>query len=234
MDNKKVNIGEKIYSDKTIKMVEKKVNLLGVNCDYDPINLLNIRFISSISIFFVLLYFVDFGYLVAPVVTFIYYLLFFPVLLDTKIKARGKRLEKDSMYFFEVLVLSLEAGRGIKTSIEITTNNIDSELSDEFKKVLSDINLGKNLDDALEDLKYRIPSESINNIILNIRQSNIFGNNIVSTVYAQLDYIREKKIMDTKAQISKIPVKISIVSVIFFIPLLLLILLGPMLITLLN
>ena len=38
----------------------------------------------------------------------------------------------------------------------------------EFKKLLSYISFGKDLNDALEDLKYRIPSDTINNIILNI------------------------------------------------------------------
>ena len=98
------------------------------------------------------------------------YQLFFPIVVDTKIEKRRKILEKDSLYFFEILVLSLEAGRNIKNAIEVTTINIDSELSDEFKKVIKDVNFGKDLDTALEELKYRIPSDTVNNIILNIRQ----------------------------------------------------------------
>ncbi len=67
----------------------------------------------------------------------------------------------------------------------------------------------------------RIPRLTVNNIILNIGQSNMFGNSIIETVYSQLDFIRDKQIMDIKALISKIPNKISVVSVLFFIPLLL-------------
>lgn len=234
MDKRKISIGKKLYGSKTVENIEKKINLLGVDNKYDPINLLNIRFLSSISIFFVILYFCDFGNLIAPFITFIYYFLFFPVVIDTKIKKRTKELEKDSLYFFEILALSLEAGRGIKTSIEITVDSVNSSLSMEFEKVLKDVNFGKNLDDALNDLKHRIPSDTINNIILNIRQSNIFGNNIVNTVYSQLDFIREKRVLEVKARISKIPIKISVVSVIFFIPLLLLILLGPMIPTIIK
>ena len=159
--------------------------------------------------------------------------MFFPIVVDTKIEKRRKILEKDSLYFFEILVLSLEAGRNIKNAIEVTTMNIDSELSDEFKKVIKDVNFGKDLDTALEELKYRIPSDTVNNIILNIRQSNMFGNNIIETVYSQIAYIREKRLLETKAFISKIPIKISVVSVVFFIPLLLLLLLGPLIIDLL-
>ena len=234
MEKKKYNLGSKFYSAKTRKSVNKKINLLGVNSKVDAIKLLNMRLISSILIFFVLLYFVDFGYLIAPVVTVIYYATFISLVLDPMIKKRSKVLEKDAMYFFEILALSLEAGKNIKMSLEVTTSSIDSELSDEFKRVLKDISYGKNLNDALNDLKLRIPSDAVNNIVLNIREANIFGNNIVDTIYGQIDYIKDKRMMDAKAYISKIPVKISIVSVIFFVPLLLLLLLGPMLIELIG
>lgn len=234
MEKNKFNLGKKLYSEKQLKRMEAKVNLLGVNNKLDYVNLLNIRLFTSILIFFVLLYFLDFGYVIAPIVTFLWYVLFVPLVVDTKIKKRTKDLEKDALYFFEIFAISLESGKNIKVAIEVTTSNIDSLLSLEFKRVLKDLAYGKNLNDALSELKLRIPSDTINNIILSIREANIFGNNIVDTIYSQIDYIREKQIMETKAYISKIPIKISVISVIFFIPLLLLLLLGPMLIELIS
>ena len=233
MKNKK-SLSYKIYSKKNIEKVEAKVKLLGVNNKLDAGELLNKRLILTIASFLLILYFVDFGYFIAPLVAFLIYQLYFPLGIDKKIEKRSRVLERDSLYFFEILALSLEAGRSIKTAIEVTTKNIDSELSDEFKKVINDVNFGKDLDSALEDLKYRIPSDTVNNIILNIRQSNIFGNNIIDTVYSEIAYIREKKVLETKAYISKIPIKISIVSVLFFVPLLLLLLLGPMIVNLIG
>ena len=231
MKNKKT-ISYRIYSKKNLEMAEAKTKLLGVNNKINAVDLLNIRLFLTILSFILIIYLVDFGYFIAPLVSFLIYQFFFPVVIDSKIEKRTRQLEKESLYFFEILALSLEAGRSIKTAIEVTTKNIDSDLSDEFKKVIKDVNYGKDLDEALEDLKYRIPSDTVNNIILNIRQSNIFGNNIIDTVYSQIAYIREKRILETKAYISKIPIKISIISVIFFIPLLLLLLLGPMIINL--
>lgn len=231
--DKKNGLAKKIYSKATIEKIKSKVNLLGISSDYDPIFLLNVRLFLTVSIFFVILYFIDFGYLVAPFITFIFYIFFFPVLIDTKIKKRGIKLENEALYFFEVLSLSLEAGRGLKNALDITVYNVESELSLEFKKALEDVALGKSLNDSLNDLKNRIPSDIIGNIILNIRESNMFGNSITSTMRNQIEYIREKRILRAKAIISKTPVKISVISVVFFIPLLLLLLLGPMLITLL-
>ena len=227
---KKVDLSRKIYSAKTMKNIEDKILLLGIDCDYDAVFLLNIRFISSISLFFVVLYFIDFGYLIAPLVTALFYFLFFPIVLDAKIKKRSIRLEKEAVYFFEVLCLSLEAGRSIRNSLDVTVHNVEGELSREFNQVLVDVSLGKSLNEALDALRKRIPSDTINNVILNIKESNIFGNSIIETLYNQIDYIREKRILRAKAQISKIPVKVSVISVIFYIPLLLLLLLAPMII----
>ena len=58
-----------------------------------------------------------------------------------------------------------------------------------------------------------------------------YGSSIISTMYNQIDYLREKRKMEIKAQMSKIPTKISVISVFFFIPLILLIILGPVLLS---
>ena len=84
----------KIYSRNQIDNVNKKITLLGVDCKLDAINLLNIRLFSSIVIFFVLLYFLDFGYFIAPVVVIIYYTLFFNIYFNPKIEKRRKEIEK--------------------------------------------------------------------------------------------------------------------------------------------
>ena len=232
---KKDNIMKNFYSNRTINKINKKVMLLGTNYKYTAIDLLNVRLLTSLLLLGVLLYLTNFEYIIISLgITAIYFLFFFKIFIDTKINARSKKLEKESLYFFEVLALSLEAGRNIKTAIEVTTLNIDSELSSEFKKVLKDMNFGKSLNDALNDLRKRIPSDNINNIILNIKDTNIFGNNIISALYNQIEYIRERKLLEEKARISKMPVKISVVSILFFIPLLLAMLLGPMLIQLLS
>lgn len=234
MAKRKVNISRKIYRDDTIKKMQRKIDLLGYKKAYDAIIFLNFRLLTSVFIFFVIIYFFKWGYFLAPLITFLYYIFLPRFVIDKKVNERREQLDSDALYFFEVLVLALESGRNLKIAIEITSHNIESELSDEFKKVMEEVYLGKSLDEALDSMKKRIPSETINNIILNITQSNIFGSNIIETMYNQIDYIRDKRILEMKAKISKIPIKISVVSVIFFIPLLMLLILSPIIIDLLS
>ena len=228
------NISKNIYSKYSLDDIGRRMRLLGRDNKDDALKFLNMRLLSSIIIFFVIIYFVDWGYILAPIVVGLYYLFLPNITIDRKIAKRKRKLEGEAMYFFEILTLSLESGNNLYNAIKVTSDNIDSELSNEFKKMMIDLEYGKSFDEGISDMKERIPSDIINNILLNIRESNMFGNSIIGTLNNQLDYLRESRILETRAYISKIPLKISVISVVFFIPLLLLLILGPILINYLG
>lgn len=224
------NIIFKIYRKKTIKKVEDKVRHLGIYSTMDTIKFLNTRLLLSIIIFIFVLVYSKYGYILAPLITGLFYYLFEYIVLDYKIKKRGKKLEKEALFFLEVLALTLESGRNLKHSLKLTSNNINSEISEEFKKTLEEVNLGKSLNESLESMKKRIPSDSINNAILNMMQANSFGSSILDSMYNEIEFLRDKQMLEVKAEIAKLPTKVSIISVIFFIPIMMLIILAPVLI----
>jgi len=232
---KEFTLARKIYSKNTIEKTKHKVEQLGIYSKLDPILFLNIRLLTTIILFFVILYFVpDYGYIYAPFFSVLYYYGLYYFVIDYQIKKRIKKLENEAVYFFEVLTLSVETGRDLKSALEITCKNIDSEISDEFKKTINEVNFSKTLDEALDSMRKRIPSDNINNIILNISQTNIFGGNIIETMYNQIDFMSDKRIQEIRGQINKLPIKISIISVIFFIPLMLLLVLGPIIVSIIT
>ena len=83
----------------------------------------------------------------------------------------------------------------------------------------------------LVDMEKYIPSDNINNIILYLTEADMSGNGVINNLYTQIDYIREKRKMEIKSEISKVPIKISVISVLFFIPLILLIILAPVILS---
>lgn len=227
------NIITKIYRESEVKRISEKIMMLN-NYPLNEINFLNIRLITSLIIFFITLLIFKTGYILSPIIALIYYYLFEYVFLDTFIQNRIKKLDREALTFFEILTLTLESGRDLEKALEITVLNVNSELSEEFKKTLFEVKFGKSLLEALNDTKKRIPSETINNIILNITQTNIFGNRIIDTMYSQIEFLRDKQVLSIREQINKLPNKISIISVLFIVPIILLIVLGPFLITFLN
>ena len=219
----------KIYSENYINKQIAKIKLLGTGNKMNVYDLIVGRLLSSFIVFMVILYLFDYGYILAPIITLLYYILFSRVSLDDKLKKRTIKLEAEAMHFFEVLTLSLETGRNLVEAIDVTTANVSGILSNEFKETVREVSFGKSLNEALSDMQEKIPSDTINNIILSLTESNLYGNSIIENLYNQIDFLREKRKMEVKGRISKVPVLISVISVFFFIPLLLLLILGPIL-----
>ena len=217
----------RIYSEKYVSKVISKVKLLGYDSNVSAYDIILIRLFTSVILFILMLYVFDYGYIFGPIITLIYYFIFNRIVLDNKIKNRMIKLENEAMHFFEVLTLSLETGRNLASAIEVTTLNVSGILSSEFSEAVREVTFGKSLNEALTDMQERIPSETINNIILSLTQSNLYGNSIIDNLYSQIDYLREKRKLEVKGRISKVPIYISVISVLFFVPLLLLIILGP-------
>ena len=126
------------------------------------------------------------------------------------------------------------SGNNLKGAIELTTSSISNELSLEFKKALSDIRMGSTMNEALLDLEKRIPSEVISNIILNLTESSVYGSDMIKSLNTQIDYLNNKLVLSVREQINKMPIKISVVSVLLFIPIILLIILSPLIIELIG
>jgi len=215
-----------VYRKNTVKRITKKWKLLGFESKLKPIGFLNIRLFTTILVFSIFMLFSNKGYIYAPIFTIIVYF-GFEYILDIKIKKRANKLNYEAIFFFQVLVLTLESGKDLKSAIEITVKNIDSEISHEFGKTINEIDVGKSMSEALVSMKERIPSEEINTVLLNITQSTIFGNNIIDSLNNQIDYLRDKKLLTIKSIINKMPIKVSVISVIFIVPIIMLVILGP-------
>lgn len=196
-----------------VSTLQKKLNLLGINMKANVF--VTFKIISSLVLFIILLFISKVGYLLAPIITVIYYVLVEYIFIDLEIYKRSLRLEYDALEFFPVFLLSLNGGRNIKKAIILSTSIVNNSLSKEFEKVLNDINIGKSLEEALLLLEDRIPSEIINNIILNIREANRFGNSISDSVNRHLELIEEKYQKNVIKNYKYVPLKLTIVSISF-------------------
>lgn len=225
------NVFKLLYTKRSLNKIVKKINQLGPNTKIEINKFLLSKLFVLLFTFIISLLIFEFGYIISPVLTVIAFYIYDYLLLDININKRARKLEHDAIFFFEVLSLTLQSERNLKKCLETTTEAIDSDLSTEFKVVLKEVKLGKSLTESLNDCKERIPSKNVCNVLLNIIESNTYGNNIVDSLNNQIDYLMDKRILDIKEQINKMPIKISIISVLLFIPIILLLILGPIIIT---
>ena len=221
---------KKLYSRKELSEIEYKLKCLGNDTKYTATTFALTRIIITALVFGLTIVISDMGYIYAPFIGIGCYYLFYYLNITKKLEARNRKLEHQALYFFEILTLTLESGRNLENALIVTCDNVDSEISKEFKKALDEMKFGKSLIEALSDLKSHISSDIIGNIILNIIQTNRFGNSILDTLYNEVDFLRQKELLTVKEQINKIPNKVSIISVLFIVPLILVLILGPYLI----
>ena len=119
-----MNFIRKIYRHKDINNIQAKINMLG-NTKWDAIKFMNYRLLSTIIFTIIIVVFTNLNYLLIPFFIVIYYYLFYYLIITVGIKKRGKKLDREALYFFEVLTLTLESGRNLQNSIEMTTERVD-------------------------------------------------------------------------------------------------------------
>ena len=162
----KSSLVRKIYPKSAIDRINKKNKLLGISYNYDLDSLLKSHLLISVFIFMIVLIIKN-DLMLSLFLTIIYFMTAEYFFFDIRLKKRSKLLEKESSFYFQILSLTLETGSNLLGAIDLTSNTIDNTLSREFRRVVEDVDLGKSLTESLNDLKLRIPSDTVNNIILN-------------------------------------------------------------------
>ena len=87
----KQTIANKIYRKKTIDKINSKIKLLGLNQRLDAVQFLNIRLIVMIVMFILIFIFSKIGYILAPILSLVFYYLMEYLILDYQAKIRGDR-----------------------------------------------------------------------------------------------------------------------------------------------
>lgn len=193
--------------------IQNKLDLLEIKIDYKTF--FWFRIITTITFFLILLFISKAGFIIAPIVSVIYYVLFEIVLLDMELIKRNKELEQDALEFFPLFTISLKSTGNVKKSLINTTNIIDNRLSKEFKKVLRDVKAGKSLEESLYLLNERIPSKLINNMIISIMEANKSGNDISDSLDLELSYINDKLKKANIRRLKTIPFDLLLICFIF-------------------
>ncbi len=212
----------------SVERLQTQIDLLGSSFKLSAYQFLSIGLVTSVGLMIYLYYFTNIHYLLVPIIALVYYYLLYYLLIIHGSKVRCNILEEDALEFFEILTLTLESGRNLENSLELTVENTDSELSFEFGLALKEIKYGKSFAEALKSMRKRIPSDAINNVILSIIEANTYGGSILDNMYNQIEFLRDKKLLKVRESINKIPNKISIISVLLMVPLMMIIILGPL------
>jgi len=153
---------------------------------------------------------------------------FFPDLrLLDKAKTRVANIARALPETIDLLNMCVSAGIGFHSGLQRVAASQSNPLSQEFSRVLSEMKLGQGRGAALLSLSDRLGIEPLDQFVNSILQVDRLGvpmNRVLEEQSRRLRVSRQEK---AREQAQKLPVKILAPTLIFLMPALLIIVLGP-------
>jgi tight adherence protein C len=151
------------------------------------------------------------------------------IVLERYHSNRRRQILRDLPTVVDLLVLSLEAGMGLDRAIRTVISEYRSALADEFHRVLNDIDLGLPRGEAFDRMAARVGLDDLRSLSRAIIQSEELGVSLVGVMQTQSHDVRLSRRRAAEAEALRAPVKMLIPLVIFILPTLFMLLLGPVL-----
>jgi len=155
-------------------------------------------------------------------------------ILNRQIEARKHLIRIRLPDTLDLLTISVEAGLGFDQALERTVTNVPGPLSDEFQRLLREVQAGATRSDALASLDDRTDVAELRSFTLAIRQADTFGISIGRLLRAQADEMRVKRRQMIQEEAQKAPVKMLFPMVFCIMPSLFVIVVGPAVINILK
>jgi tight adherence protein C len=157
--------------------------------------------------------------------------------LVREIRARQRRLRVALPDGLDLLVICVEAGLGLDQAllrVSQELHRVHRDLSDELQLVSTEMRLGKTRTDALRELGRRTGLEDIKGLVTMVIQTERFGTSIAQSLRAFSEDLRTKRRQRAEEMAAKISIKMVPVLVFFIFPALMIVVLGPAIVTIMR
>jgi tight adherence protein C len=152
-----------------------------------------------------------------------------------KINARQRSIQRQLPALINLLCLALESGVDLMASIErILEKMKPSPLKDELTKMLKENRLGTSRREVLEHLAFRTNLPDIQALTSIIIQSEELGTSLAGVLRSYSEDMRTRRILRAEEIAGKAPVKILFPMMVFFFPIVFVIIFGPLAMTFLG
>ena len=151
--------------------------------------------------------------------------------LGGKIKARQKIILKMIPDTLDLLTISVRAGLGFDAALAKVVEKLPGPLTDEFRRALAEVRVGKARRDALRDMLPRTNVAPLSAFIGAIIQAEQLGVSISKVLQVQSDQLRIERRQRAEEMAAKAPIKMLFPLVGCIFPSLFIVILGPAMIS---
>ena len=147
--------------------------------------------------------------------------------LTLKVKKHQEAIKMQLADTIDLMSVCMEAGLSFDASLVKIAERMEGPLIDELMTVFRQVQLGKNRNDALKGIADASDVNELKTFVSAVTQANQLGIPITNVLEAQAEQLRMNKSEEIKEVASKVPTKMTIPTVIFILPAIILIILGP-------
>lgn len=127
----------------------------------------------------------------------------------------------------DLLTISVEAGLGFDAAVSRVAKNGDGPLNQEFARLLQEMQLGRGRTEAMRAMAERTSLPDLKSFCLAMVQADSLGIPIARVLRIQSKEMRTKRRQRAEEKAQQVPVRMMIPLVLFILPCLFIVILGP-------
>jgi tight adherence protein C len=154
-----------------------------------------------------------------------------------RIAERKEQIEAGFPDSLDMMLVCVEAGQSLDQSIVRVASELQAsypQLAFEFEIVAQEMKAGKDKEKVLRDMGTRCGVQDISSFVTVMIQSAAFGTSIAEALRVYASEMRDKRVMRAEEAANKLPVKMTLATMMLTVPPLLLILVGPSIKNIMN
>ncbi len=158
-----------------------------------------------------------------------------PLVLRRQVRVRKLRIRKHLPDSLDLLVVCVEAGLALDAAILKVSRELsgsDADMAHEFRLVNQRVNAGMPRSDALREMSERTGVGEVHALVATLIQSERLGTSISRTLRLYADQLRTKRRQRAQEAAAKAPIKMLVPMMLFILPALFIIVLGPVVLAL--
>ena len=147
--------------------------------------------------------------------------------LGGRVRGRQKLILLQIPDALDLLTISVRAGLGFDAALGKVVEKLEGPLTDEFRRALAEVRVGKARREALRDIVPRTEVQPLTNFIGAIIQAEQLGVSISKVLQVQSEQLRIERRQRAEEQAAKAPIKMLFPLVGCIFPSLFIVILGP-------
>ena len=151
--------------------------------------------------------------------------------LRSRVAARQLEIRRTLPDMLDMLTISVEAGMGFDAAVAKITGSRPGALSEEFARMLQEIQAGVARRDAMRHMGERTDVPELRTFIMSMIQADVFGVSVSNVLRTQSRDMRVKRRQFAEEMAQKAPVKIVFPLILCILPATLIVIAGPAIIS---